>query len=663
MGTTRAELGRLVKAHREQKGLSQDEVAAQPSISTNRSAVAFLEQGLRIPKPKLLEAICTHIGVPRAYWESFTNPQSLQRFEFEEVLAELTGKEVNLDLLDLPSKLTAEERIHSLLSDSFSDTQTHDLFNSILVFYGIPPTSHDFFNRYFRPPAFGSLAAFHSAVEKYQRDAIRLFSTLREAYNSLALSGSLSTALRSLEPRQTTNYTQRMDWAAIKEIAEERLPDLGYISAARVSKEAAERQAVKSFLQELAKEVRRHGPSALEAAPEKTRRRMDSLLRKFHTSFPHGLFSPLFGPDADELEREAARIAPKTEDELARMSATQEIALKNLAEYLSSDYMDIYVATSMRTDADFISVNHFVETLFRQPSVRPFKLRYFNPTQSWIDDRIAKGLVEALMLRRSDITIYMAQKEDTFGKDSEASVALGQGKPVIVYVPKLVVENIAIDTEELSKKDRPDLIGMMKEQADLDTTDIDDTVDNEALISRLLTYRLDRTPDENLTESIKRQWADFDLYNEASRVPTEELRTSYRSWLDRVIKEDSTVIPLELRRHIVGILVANAVRFERRAQVFREIHPLALQVILSSGVLNGILVVRSVGQCAQVLSCLIENDLKLRLKKDELNYRLIEEITGSTVRVISRHHLLRNAFEAHRFKDADHTARGLGDIS
>jgi len=650
LSTTRAELGRLVRAHREQKGWSQDEVASQPGIETNRSAVAFLEQGIRIPKPKLLESICTSVGVPRTYWDPFTNPQSLQRFEFEELLAELTGREVNLDLLDLPSKLAAEERIHTLLSESFSLTQTHDLFNSILVFYGIAPTSPDFFNHYFSPPAFGSLEAFLGAVEKYQKDAIRLFSTLREAYNSLATSRSLSSALRSLEPKSTASYTQRTDWTAIKEIEDERLPDLGYISAARVSKEAAERQAVKSFLQDLAKEVRRHGPSALEAVPEKIKRRMDSLLRKFHTIFPHGLFSPLFGPDADELEREAARVAPKTEDELARMNATQEIALKNLAEYLAADHMDVYVATSMRTDADFISVNHLVETLFKHPAIRPFKLRYFNPTQSWIDDRIAKGLVEALMLRRSEMTIYMAQKEDTFGKDSEASVALGQGKPVIVYVPKLVVDNLAIDTEELSKKSRADLISMMKEQSDLDITDIDDTFDNEALISRLLTNKLSHTADENLTESIKRHWADFDLYNEASRIPTEELRTAYRAWLDRTIKEETTTIPSEIRRHIIGILVANAVRFERRAQVFREIHPLALQVILSSGVLNGILVARSVQQCAQVLSCLTENRLRLRLKKDELNYRLIEEITGSTVRVISRHHLLRNAFEAHRSK-------------
>jgi transcriptional regulator with XRE-family HTH domain len=648
LGTTRAELGRLVRAHREQRGLSQDEVASQPGIGTNRSVVSFLEQGIRIPKPRLLESICTSVGVPRPYWEPFTNPQSLQRFEFEEVLAELTGREVNLDLLDSPSKLAAEERIHTLLSESFSHIQTHDLFNSILIFYGITPTSFDFFDHYFAPAAFGSLEALLGAVEKYHKDAIRLFSTLKEAYDSLAPSRHLSADLKSLQPTSTTNYTQRTDWNAITEIEDERLPDLGYISAARVSKEAAERQAVKSFLQDLAKEVRRNGPSVLEAVPEKTKRRMDSLLRKFNTNFPHGLFSPLFGPDADELEREAARIAPKTEDELARMSATQEIALRNLAEYLAADYMDVYVATSMRTDADFISVNHLVEALFKHPAIRPFKLRYFNPTQSWIDDRIAKGLVEALMLRRSDITIYMAQKEDTFGKDSEASVALGQGKPVIVYVPKLVVDNLALDTEELSKKTRSELISAMKEQPDLDISDIDDTFDKEALTSRLLTHRLAYTADENLTESVKRHWADFDLYNEASRLPTESLRAAYRAWLDNVIKEDSLVIPVDIRRHIIGILVANAVRFERRAQVFREIHPLALQVILSSGVLNGILVARSVEQCAQVLSCLIENNLRLHLRKDELNYRLIEEVTGSTVRVISRHHLLRNAFEAHR---------------
>lgn len=92
---------------------------------------------------------------------------------------------------------------------------------------------------------------------------------------------------------------------------------------------------------------------------------------------------------------------------------------------------------------------------------------------------------------------------------------------------------------------------------------------------------------------------------------------------------------------------SNAITFERRAKLFREIHPLALQVILSTGVLNGILVVRTVDQCAVILAQLIKNDLSLNFLKDDNNYRLIEQKTGSTVRVISRNRLLLNAFSMH----------------
>jgi len=49
-------------------------------------------------------------------------------------------------------------------------------------------------------------------------------------------------------------------------------------------------------------------------------------------------------------------------------------------------------------------------------------------------------------------------------------------------------------------------------------------------------------------------------------------------------------------------------------------------------------------ECAEILYRLVRNELQLDLHKDELNYRLVERLTGSTVRVISRHSLLRNAF-------------------
>ena len=331
------------------------------------------------------------------------------------------------------------------------------------------------------------------------------------------------------------------------------------------------------------------------------------------------------------------------------MQATQSVAQQNLAQYLAADYLDVYVATSMRTESDFVSVNRFVQALFTHDDVRPLKLRYFNPTQSWIDDRVAKGLVEALMLRRSQLTIYMAQKEDTFGKDSEASVALGQGKPVIVYVPKLVVSELSIDTENLGKARRDQLEAHIREEGADEDQDFDETMDTEALLGRLLSIRLEGAAGDVLANAVKRHWADFDLYGEARRIEASDDRAEYRRWLDAVVgAEDPVEPPAQVKDKVVSILVATSLRFERRARIFREVHPLALQVILSSGVLNGILVARSVDSCATVIHALIQNDLDLEMvfpmAEGDLNYRLVEKTTGSTIRVISRHQLLHNAF-------------------
>ena len=152
---------------------------------------------------------------------------------------------------------------------------------------------------------------------------------------------------------------------------------------------------------------------------------------------------------------------------------------------------------------------------------------------------------------------------------------------------------------------------------------------------------------DQIITAVRKQWADFDLYGEAERIILPQDRAAYRTWLDKVIHEEKNE-PLSesLRMQLISVLVARANRFEQRAKSFREDHPLALQIILSSGVLNGILVVRSVSQCAKVLDALIRNRLDLELVKDDRNYRLVEVGTRSTIRVISRNTLLRNAFEA-----------------
>src|SRR5437867_94705 len=97
MFSSREELGKLVKSHRELRELSQDQLAQQCDNGVNRSTIAHLEQGLRVPKAATLEVVCKKLLIPEAYWVAFTNADSLKRFRFEEILGELVGFPASLD--------------------------------------------------------------------------------------------------------------------------------------------------------------------------------------------------------------------------------------------------------------------------------------------------------------------------------------------------------------------------------------------------------------------------------------------------------------------------------------------------------------------------------------------------------------------------------------
>ncbi len=637
------DLGEQVKAAREQRGDSQDAVAK--AASTNRSVVAHLEQGRRVPTPDVLTAVCEYLGIPPKFWKDFLDAEYQTQLAFEEALGELVGRPVSLRYHDEPTADVAKAEVLNLSRIDRTEDQAYDAFNSVLVYYDVEPCSSEFFARYLGPDALRSPADFNKQVRKYQAEVIRLFSTFEDAYRTLNQAEDLRAMLAPLQSKDDEAFRSRSNWDGIETIADERLPDLGYISAQKARQESDERRLLAAFLVEVADALDKEKGTGLSRFTEKRKRKMASLLRKFNSSLPHDFLSPLFSKDTDALRREAVRLAPKEESDLTRMADTQETAQRNLARYLAADHLDVYVATSMRSDADFVSVNAFCRALFEHSDVRPLKLRYFNPTQSWIEDRVAKGLVEALMLRRSAMTLYMAQKTDTFGKDSEASVALGQGKPVIVYVPRLFAPDANVDTESLGLLSRVDLQTQISKEGTEEDREADETMDQQALLSRLLTIRLSKASDATLAQATVAHWADFDLYGEASRIPEESERSNYRSWLDKVVKgEAPSAVPTDVRPHLVGILVAVAVNFEKRAHLFREQHPLALQVILSTGVLNGILVVRSIDSCARLVRALVRNELESEIVIDHDNYRLIEKSTRSTMRVISRHTLIANSF-------------------
>ncbi|MGA2231521.1 MAG: hypothetical protein ABSH22_11525, partial [Tepidisphaeraceae bacterium] len=571
---------------------------------------------------------------------------------FHELICELLGRRVSLVEHAATDQLIALDRIETLFHEKLKHEQSHAQMNAILVFYGERPLTMDFFNRYLGIDAFRSNLAFLEKIRRFQSEAMRLYGNFRRAFTCMSRAADLKAQLAPIERRTLERFEDRVPFTSIKPISPDRLADLGYIAAQRITTQNRERHELSATLKDLANKMEKDGIDFLSSVPDRQLSRIRTLLRKFDSAvqLESGLFADV---DSGTLRKEADRITPAVTD-LTRISATQNEGLHNLGVYLSEPVMDVYVASSMREDADFQSVNSFVEQLFGHPIVKPLNLRYFNPTQSWIEDRVSKGLVEALMLRRAALTVYMAQKGDTFGKDSEASVALGQGKTVIVYVPRLFDAETGINSENLFRLEPRKLDERLATLGYVVDEEID--VREKARVASKL--ELQRLTDDQFKRIVFLHWADFDLNAECRAIDNLNLRKSVLAALSLITAardaDATAAIQLEsaARAELTDKMVVVAERFESRAKLFRDTHPLSLQVIVRSGVLNGILVTRSVADCARLLHGVLANSLEFEVEVDDSNYRLAEKVTRSTIRVVSRHRLLTYAFWSQYF-DSD----------
>ena len=304
-------------------------------------------------------------------------------------------------------------------------------------------------------------------------------------------------------------------------------------------------------------------------------------------------------------------------------------ALKNTDIYLTWDYIDVYMATSMRDTWDFEEISEFIEDLFgrcfsRQFDIRKLGLRYFDPTQSQCANRVDKGLVEGLMLKRALCTIYMVQEGDTLGKDSELASTLAQGKPVIAYIPEIDIKK---HTEKIKK--RP-----------LDFFE-----------HRFYDLRTSRI------------FEDMNCKKDLEEVDPEFEKTIFMSFLLKLKKynseqpfllweEKEEEFKKELGRDFDNICkllsIAEKHNFEKRAKTLKFIHPLAIQVHLESGVANGVLVVRNVKDCSELLYKILTNSLDFEIKqttKDDYSFYYLEEkISGCPFRVVTGYNKLTNSY-------------------
>ena len=642
-------IGRAVADYRGRKGqvLTQEKVAEAVGIS--RTAVAHLEEGRELPSTDKLAEICERVEMPHSEWIAATHSYYIDGYIFHELVCELLGRRVALADHAATDQLIVLDRVATLFHDKLTPQQAHSQVNSILIFYGERPLTFDFFNRYLGIDAFRSNETFLARLRRFQSEAMLLYGNFRRAFTRMSRILDLKAELHPIDQRSLDSYAARTSFTGIKLIPPERLADLGYIAAQRISSQNRERQELSNLLNAFAAGIDKTGLHFLAQLDAKRLSRARTLLHRVNS--PLQLEANLFSEvDSVSLREESRRVAPADSD-LSRISTTQLDGLHNLGIYLSEPHMDVYVATSMREDADFQSVNSLINDLFDHDIIKPLNLRYFNPTQAWIEDRVSKGLVEALMLRRAAVTIYMAQKGDTFGKDSEASVALGQGKSVIVYVPRLFDAEGGIDSQHFYRLDSRKLderlaaLGYASDE-DLDTRE-------KARVALRLT--LERLTGEQFGRLIFAHWADFDLHAECRGIENINLRTSVLQSLALIVeskdKDAASAVKIDIaaRAELTSKFVLVADRFEFRAKLFRDTHPLSLQVIVRSGVLNGILVARSVAECAMLLRGLLANLLEYELEVDECNYRLVEKTTRSTVRVVSRHRLLTFAFWSQYF--------------
>jgi hypothetical protein len=308
-------------------------------------------------------------------------------------------------------------------------------------------------------------------------------------------------------------------------------------------------------------------------------------------------------------------VVPQLQERQSFLNTVREAAIRNQDVYLTWDHMDVYFATSMRKRWEFEDLFDFVHELMGRPALQELNVRYFDPTQSYTANRINKGLVESLMLKRAKCTVYSVQDTDTLGKDSELAATLAQGKPVIAYVPCITVA------------DRVDEL----------------LADDPVTIQDRLRFVIHA--DDYFAASLPAD--DLAFVQGFRALEAFEQTRIWRSILDKAaIETFQRTHQADLKRLCEIVARSEARIYDKRAGTLTTSHPLAVQVNLDTGVANGVLVVRTIEDCAQLLRRVLTNAMEFTVEEDNQArmWYLRERISGCIFRVVSKDRKLTNCF-------------------
>lgn len=298
----------------------------------------------------------------------------------------------------------------------------------------------------------------------------------------------------------------------------------------------------------------------------------------------------------------------RLKNELAKVRI---VGLANTQGYLAANHIDVYVATSMRERWEYLAVANFIKAIFDEPTgIQALgDVTAFDPTLAYSSDRIDKGLLEALMLRRASCTVYMVQETDTLGKDSELAVTLALGRVVIAYVPESVAtEALATSLDHLRKRT---LMLLAEERIAPIETALQAVKDLQVLFNRRTEFKL-VDPEEH-------------AFRVGNKTLIERLASAAAAGERELLKS--------------------------RARTLTTSHPLALQVELESGVANGVLVARTPTQVSELVVNVLTNKLEFRIEPTTTQtdgraaaIALIETTTNCPFRVVTSHELMTSSF-------------------
>lgn len=510
----------------------------------------------------------------------------------------------------------------------------------MLLIIGIKKVSDIFFKDVFGDADFSKIKEIRDKIERFRQIAMLEYGSFRYAYKMLREGYDFETenTVKDLVSkyfpdsdevdRRINDFKDKAEPVGIRQIEASKLFALGYLSTKESIEVNDARKKLKSFLEKAYGESRIAAYKDLKSMAEKEGIKdltilvnkagvsdaNDLLVREFKGGMTKKTYKELIADVKDKcniVDAEAIRVSKKD-------------GLLNTTAYLGMHDIDVYVATSMREALHFTTNNAFVNNLFSDRQLGNWKLRYFDPTLSYLPDRVQKGLLESLMIKRARVTIYNAQENDTFGKDSEAAVALAQGKDVIVYVTRLFNDN------EKFKK--------LYKNIDLATT----VKDAEKLVLKFHEMKL-------IDGEEKAIWMQPGM----SKGDIIELYC--KKYLSEMLKDmDTDLIDGELMKYgykteekkeeKVNLTIRHISNLEKRALTFKDVHPLSFQVSAISGVSRGVIVTRTVEDTAYILRGLLLGNLEYEMFDDNFNTLLYEKRTSSPIRVVTKEPTLTTAF-------------------